>query len=163
VPPLRDRKEDIEDLAQLLLFKLCKKHGRNPIRLTQDQVQHLKQLPWRGNIRELHNTLERALIFSLDGEPLALKKIDSLSLNHEPISQIKIGGPFTLEEIEKAHIEATLNRLESVEEVAQVLGINPSTLWRKRKVYEQASKGEVPSVSSAPENQGNSNQNNLLN
>jgi len=163
VPPLRERKEDIEDLAQLLLFKLCKKHGRNPIRLTQDQVQHLKQLPWRGNIRELHNTLERALIFSMDGEPLALKKIDSLSLNHEPISQIKIGGPFTLEEIEKAHIEATLNRLESVEEVAQVLGINPSTLWRKRKVYEQASKGEVASVSSASDNQGNSNQNNLLN
>ncbi|NDC25541.1 MAG: sigma-54-dependent Fis family transcriptional regulator [Proteobacteria bacterium] len=138
LPALRERPEDIEALAQLLLFKLCKKHGRSPIRLTQAQIHLLKELPWRGNIRELHNTLERALIFSVDGEPLDFKNISPLSLSREPESTVQVGGPYTLEEIERAHIEATMARIDSVEEVAQVLGINPSTLWRKRKGYEQA-------------------------
>jgi NtrC-family two-component system response regulator AlgB len=136
LPPLRERPEDIEDLAHLILLKLCKKHGRNLVRLTKDQVRYLTTLPWRGNIRELHNTLERALIFSLEGEPLQLDYHPTLSPQEKTNSSILIGGPHTLEEIERAHIEATLARLESIEEVSQALGINPSTLWRKRKSYE---------------------------
>ena len=136
LPPLRERPEDIEDLAHLILLKLCKKHGRNLVRLTKDQVRYLTTLPWRGNIRELHNTLERALIFSLEGEPLQLDYHPNLSFQEKTNSSILIGGPHTLEEIERAHIEATLARLESIEEVSQALGINPSTLWRKRKSYE---------------------------
>ncbi|MFM8270381.1 MAG: sigma-54-dependent transcriptional regulator [Pseudomonadota bacterium] len=143
LPPLRERPEDMEDLAQLILFKLCKKHGRNPVRLTKEQVNHLTSLPWRGNIRELHNTLERALIFSLDGEPLQLKYQPALSNSAKAESRVQVGGPFTLEEIERAHIEATLAKLDSIEEVSQALGINPSTLWRKRKAYE----GEQTSIS----------------
>lgn len=135
LPPLRERPEDIEDLSSLILRKLCKKHGRSPIRLTQEQVNHLKTFPWRGNIRELHNTLERALIFSVDGEPLHLRYQPSLTANHQ--NGIQIGGPFTVEQVERAHIEAILGKLESIEEVSQTLGINPSTLWRKRKAYEE--------------------------
>jgi len=139
LPPLRERKEDIEDLAQLLLFKLCKKHGRISRRLSKEEVSYLVHQPWRGNIRELHNTLERALIFSLEGEPLQFNQHAPLSLHRENNNKIQVGGPFTLEEIERAHIEATLERLESIEEVSEALGINPSTLWRKRKAYETSS------------------------
>lgn len=137
LPPLRERPEDVEDLAQLILLKLCRKHGRSPVRLTKEQISYLTNLPWRGNIRELHNTLERALIFSLEGEPLQLNYQPVLSSQVKSASSIQVGGPFTLEEIEKAHIEATLARLDSIEEVSQALGINPSTLWRKRKAYEE--------------------------
>ena len=137
LPPLRERPEDMEDLAQLILFKLCKKHGRALVRLTKEQVAFLKSLPWRGNIRELHNTLERALIFSMEGEPLQLDYQPSLSVGNQPKGGIQVGGPHTLEEIERAHIEATLARLESIEDVSHALGINPSTLWRKRKTYEE--------------------------
>ena len=139
LPPLRERKEDIEDLAQLLLFKLCKKHGRISRRLSKEEVSYLVHQPWRGNIRELHNTLERALIFTLEGEPLQFHQQAPLSLHRENAHKIQVGGPFTLEEIERAHIEATLERLESIEEVSEALGINPSTLWRKRKAYETSS------------------------
>lgn len=139
LPPLRERKEDIEDLAQLLLIKLCKKHGRSPRRLTREEVAYLLNQPWRGNIRELHNTLERALIFALDGESLQFNQQAPLSLHRESSQKIQVGGPFTLEEVERAHIEATLARLDSIEEVSEALGINPSTLWRKRKSYEASS------------------------
>lgn len=136
LPPLRERPEDIEDLSALILMKLCKKHGRSPIRLTQEQVQALQKFPWRGNIRELHNTLERALIFSVDGEPLHLRYQPALTTHTQ--NGIQIGGPFTIEQVERAHIESILGKLDSIEEVSQTLGINPSTLWRKRKTYEES-------------------------
>jgi len=139
LPPLRERQEDIEALSDLILMKLCKKHGRSPIRLTQEQITTLKKHSWRGNIRELHNTLERALIFSVEGEPLHLRYQPTLTVCDKNNHSVQVGGPFTLEQVERAHIEAILNRLDSIEEVSQTLGINPSTLWRKRKSYEEAS------------------------
>ena len=139
LPPLRDRTEDLETLANLILFKLCKKHHRSLVKLTRDQIRLLTELPWRGNIRELHNTLERALIFSAEGEVLNIDYRPALSLSEKAGGAVQVGGPFTLEEIEKAHIEATLARIDSIEEVSQVLGINPSTLWRKRKAYQEQS------------------------
>jgi len=147
LPPLRERPEDIEALAQLILHKLCKKHHRALVGLTRDQVQLLSQFPWRGNIRELHNTLERALIFSAEGEPLRIDYRPSLLLRENSGGAVQIGGPHTLEEVERAHIEATLARIDSIEEVSQVLGINPSTLWRKRKAYQEQSNLPNPSLS----------------
>lgn len=147
LPPLRERPEDIEALSQIILLKLCKKHGRAAIRLTQNELKSLSQHPWRGNIRELHNTLERALIFSNEGEPLQIHFQHSL-LPTQSVPTIQVGGPHTLEEVEKAHIEATLARLDSIEEVSQALGINPSTLWRKRKTYEEQARAVFPAADS---------------
>jgi len=64
VPPLRERSEDIAPLAQHFLARTCAELGREPMRLSQSQAEGLKQQRWPGNIRELKNVIERAVILS---------------------------------------------------------------------------------------------------
>ena len=62
VPPLRDRREDIPELIDFLLAKIARKLGRRPMRVSHQTMQLLTACPWKGNVRELENVLERALI-----------------------------------------------------------------------------------------------------
>jgi transcriptional regulator with GAF, ATPase, and Fis domain len=62
VPPLRERKEDIETLSQYFIEQFAAENGKPPLELDIEAVEALKQLPWTGNIRELKNVIERLSI-----------------------------------------------------------------------------------------------------
>jgi NtrC-family two-component system response regulator AlgB len=135
LPPLRDRPEDILPLARRFLAFFDRAARRKPQRLSPAAEAALLGYRWPGNIRELRNTIERAVILwpAEIIEPEAFPThISSRSAARAP----EIGGDFSLEEIEREHIRRVLARSGTLERAAEVLGIDASTLWRKRKKYE---------------------------
>jgi two-component system, NtrC family, response regulator AlgB len=132
IPPLRERQDDIADLAHRLLSFF----GRNNHRLlkgfTEDALQALKGYTWPGNIRELRNVIERAAILC----PIDTVGKESLPAGialDEALPQL--GDPVPLKQIEEQHIRRVLAAKKSLQEAADVLGIDQATLWRKRKEY----------------------------
>ena len=93
---------------------------------------------WPGNLRELRNAMERAAIFA-KGEVLGLEDLPQRIIAPAPRSgfrsesEIEVGRPVTLEQLETEHIRLILARCPSREDAARILGIDPSTLYRKRK------------------------------
>ena len=95
----------------------------------------LRAYPWPGNVRELRNAIERALILwpAAVIEPAAFPE----RIAAQPSSAPRLGGDCTLEAIEREHILRVIARTPTLEDAARILGIDASTLWRKRKKYEQ--------------------------
>ena len=131
LPPLRERAEDILDLAERFLARFVKDYAR-PARGFSDEVRAaLLNYPWPGNIRELRNVIERASIIC----PEERVQLSHLGLNTEASNGApRIGAELSLEELEKAHIAAVLATSETLEQAARTLGIDASTLYRKRKL-----------------------------
>jgi DNA-binding NtrC family response regulator len=132
VPALRERRADILPLAEHLLVRLAAVHGRPAARLGAEARKLLEAYSWPGNIRELKNALERALIFA---------KEDVLQPADFPES-LRAAGPGTpaglrsLEEVEKEVIRATLEATRyKIGRAAEILGISRKTLLDKRKKY----------------------------
>lgn len=134
VPSLRDRHEDILPLAQRFLSFFALAARRTPVQMSRATEEALLAYNWPGNVRELRNTMERAVILGSTSvlEPDALP--DRILQHGE--KGPRVGGDFTLEEVERAHIQRVLGRAPTLEEAARILGIEPSTLWRRRKKYE---------------------------
>jgi len=136
LPPLRERREDIPLLARRFLDFFARQLRRPAPELSPAALQALLAYSWPGNIRELRNALERAVILwpSRVIEPEALP----VQMVPRTPSLPVLGGNHSLEQIEREHILRVLARTATIEEAAQVLGIDPSTLWRKRKKYEES-------------------------
>ncbi|RYZ89891.1 MAG: sigma-54-dependent Fis family transcriptional regulator [Proteobacteria bacterium] len=128
MPPLRERLADIESLAESYLITLRK---QKPIRgFSPLALKKLQTYTWPGNLRELHNIIERAVILTqgptIGPSELAIEsQIDELATRAEQ----------TLDEVEELHIRKILASTRSMEQAAQILGIDTVTLWRKRKRY----------------------------
>jgi NtrC-family two-component system response regulator AlgB len=135
IPPLRERPEDILRLARQFLEFFARSARRPTPELSQTAEQALLAYPWPGNVRELRNAIERAVILwpAQVIEPQALP--DRIAAHAASAPQL--GGDFPLAAIEREHILRVLARTTTLEEAAQVLGIDSSTLWRKRKKYEE--------------------------
>ncbi len=144
VPPLRERIKDIAPLATQFLSRICKELGRDPLSLTQHQLEDLNRYTWPGNIRELKNVIERAIILS-KGNRLRLdlampcdNKTKQVSL-----SNLSDDGEFVTDAIfreqEKRNIIAVLRhtnwRISGTDGAAELLGVKPSTLSYRMKVY----------------------------
>jgi DNA-binding NtrC family response regulator len=133
-PALRERIEDIPTMAQYLLEKVAADLGRGELRLDQSSIQALQAYSWPGNIRELRNVIERAVLLS-DQKNITLK-----DLHFDGHAQM--GTPFmdthlTLVELEKQHIERVLNEERGrVEKAAKRLGIPRSSLYQKIKKHQ---------------------------
>jgi NtrC-family two-component system response regulator AlgB len=84
-------------------------------------------------VRELRNAMERAMVL-LQGRVLDPSVLPR-RLAEAPPTAPAVGADVSLDQLEREHIERVLARTASLEEAAQVLGIDPSTLWRKRKKY----------------------------
>lgn len=131
LPPLRERKEDIPILVQHFLKRFTKKFGKEPLLVTKKVINELTAYPWPGNIRELENIIERAVIISKAGK---------LDLGH---SLPKTGRQSqrsqfpTLEELERAHILKTLKythwKVSGDNGAAQLLGLKRTTLEARMK------------------------------
>ncbi len=140
LPPLRERSEDIGRLARRFLA-FAARAARRPIPdLAPATEAALLAYPWPGNVRELRNAVERAVILwpTQVIEPAALPE----RIAARAISSPRLGGDHTLESIEREHILRVVPRVPTLEQAARILGIEPSTLWRKRKRYEEPSSGQ---------------------
>jgi NtrC-family two-component system response regulator AlgB len=134
LPPLRARREDILNLARHFLVFFAREAGRPSLRFSLATEAVLAAHDWPGNVRELRNVVERAVVLSPGPsiEPSVLPGRIAPAAAQVP----HVGGEFTLEQIERAQIEAVLAWAPGLEEAARILGIDSSTLWRKRKKYE---------------------------
>jgi len=126
LPSLRERREDIPLLAQHLANRFARAMPK-PMKPISDSVARaLQQYDWPGNIRELENVIQRAIILSSDG----VISINDISLSAAKPATASIGT--TLEEIERNHIQrmlsTTLWRIEGRRGAAELLGLKPSTL-----------------------------------
>lgn len=136
VPPLRERPEDIQSLAHGFLSFFARQAARPGMSMAPETEQALQRYPWPGNVRELRNALERAVIL-WPGALLLPQALPERIVAHAHPS-LRLGGDHTLEEIEREHIQRIVARTSTLEEAARILGIEPSTLWRKRKKYEES-------------------------
>ena len=134
LPPLRERIEDIEDLAQGFVQRYAASY-RLPARgLSAPALALMQQYRWPGNIREMQNVIERAVILcpnaQIGPEFLAISRPAGAA---SPV--VVPGAPFSLEELERLHIQSILSSCDTLEAAARTLGIDSSTLYRKRKAY----------------------------
>jgi NtrC-family two-component system response regulator AlgB len=136
MPPLRERPEDILRLARRFLGFFAKSTRRQTPEFSKAAEAALLSYPWPGNVRELRNAIERAVILwpARMIEPEAFPAHIS---THGKATAPQLGGDFTLDEIEQEHIARVAARASTLEEAAAILGIDASTLWRKRKKYEK--------------------------
>lgn len=125
LPPLRERRSDLESLIEFFLTDLQARFGREPLQLSEAAREWMAEYPWPGNLRELRNVLERALI-TQSGGPL-----------DPPCPHRRGGRPESLEEVEKRQIIRALAYTRGHQgKASDLLGISRKTLWEKRKRYE---------------------------
>ncbi|MCI0461230.1 MAG: sigma-54 dependent transcriptional regulator [Gemmataceae bacterium] len=134
LPPLRQRRRDILPLAEHLLQFFAWQNGRRLSGFTEQAREALLRHPWPGNIRELRNAIERGVILT-PGPQVGLADLP-VPLTAAAPPGIAVGGRVTLKALQAEHIRRVLAATVTLEEAAEVLGINPSTLFRKRKRYD---------------------------
>ena len=134
VPALRDRSEDILAMAHHFLEFFAKAAARTLPELTAEAEAALLAYSWPGNVRELRNAIERAVILV----PARTFGADALPERIAPHASViaRLGGDFTLDQIEREHIERVVAHAATLDDAAKILGIDASTLYRKRKRYD---------------------------
>jgi len=135
IPPLRDRREDIPELARHFLAEFCIENRREQIRITDAALRQLVRLPFRGNVRELRNLVERLAIFTV-GSAIDADDVEAAVGAHHPEVGIYFTRPRPLgdakDELERIFIETQLALNEwDIPRTATVLGILPNNLHRK--------------------------------
>ena len=131
LPPLRNRRSDILPLAEHLLAGLAEVHRRPPMHLVPKAAEALQQYDFPGNVRELKNLLERALIFT-SGQEIGLEQLPAHLSEGKPA----VEGKRTLAELERQYIAEVLDYTRGRKSrAAQILGISRKTLLEKRKRY----------------------------
>jgi NtrC-family two-component system response regulator AlgB len=133
LPPLRQRPADVLLLADHLLEFFARAAGKALTGFTDEARTALGHYPWPGNVRELRNAVERGAI--LAAGPLVGLADLPMRIGLPARTGVEVGGRVTLEQLEAEHIRRILAVTPTVEEAAAVLGIDPSTLYRKRKRY----------------------------
>lgn len=132
VPPLRERPEDILPLSMVFLAYFSRVNRKNIIGFTEEARLALMQYGWPGNVRELRNAIERAVIL---GSGEILDKNDLPGSIIPATAALKIGDMVPLATIEELHIRRVMASSSSLQDAADVLGIDQATLWRRRKTY----------------------------
>jgi NtrC-family two-component system response regulator AlgB len=133
LPSLRERRADILPLAEHLLRFFARQTGKALSGFAEPVRDALLRYPWPGNLRELRNVVERGAILA-SGPAIALDNLPSQICSPAPPS-LDQSAPVTLDQIEAEHIRRILASTATIEEAAAKLGIDPSTLYRKRKKY----------------------------
>lgn len=138
VPPLRERREDLPQLVEHFVVQLCREHGQHRPRLSGADYQALATHDWPGNIRELRNVIERAVLLGalpeLGTGRAAAPRVES---EGEVASEQRVMTYQELEQFEKANLRRALarakGRIWGAEGAAAMLGLKPTTLSSKLK------------------------------
>lgn len=140
IPSLKERKEDIEYIAKHFIEKYCKKFNKDTPSLTCEAVEDLKRYGWPGNIRELRNICERLVVLT-DSEEIKRGDVKNLIGSYEEKEENLKNGFNVPEEksssVEEMDIETVLRLMQVMKvnktEVAKILGVSRTTLWRRLK------------------------------
>jgi NtrC-family two-component system response regulator AlgB len=130
LPPLRQRVEDVMPLSERFLAEF--RQGRPIVGFTDEAKAALESCAWPGNIRELRNVIERAVILCKT-QHIGVENLPSNFRQRE--TDVKVGDAVSLDHLEELHIRRVLATTASLDEAAGVLGIDLATLWRRRKKY----------------------------
>jgi formate hydrogenlyase transcriptional activator len=161
IPPLRERRSDIPKLVAFSLSRLSKRLGKKIEGVSRDSMDHLLNYAWPGNIRELQNVIERAVIVS--PEPIVRLDRDLIPIagakaaeNHETSRHESVdivpdntAELLTLSEVERKHILAVLHKsggkIEGANGAAKILGLHPNTLRHRIQKLGLRTTGSRPS------------------
>jgi NtrC-family two-component system response regulator AlgB len=127
LPPLRLRRKDIPPLADRLLEFFARQSAKKITGFTNEARAGIIQYSWPGNIRELRNAIERAVILSSD-EHIGLKELPAQIGSPPGSGNFEIGGAVTLEQLEAEHIRRVFPSTSTLQPAAWVLGIPPTTI-----------------------------------
>ncbi len=136
IPPLRERRDDILELARFFVEKISKKLNLPNLHLDATCLDFLLAYSWPGNVRELENAIEHAAILCKDD--LILPHNFPAAIYNSSFIKIPTSDPLklTLAQLEKSHIQSVLKLTNNNKtHTAKVLGISQATLWRKIKEY----------------------------
>jgi two-component system, NtrC family, response regulator AlgB len=134
LPPLRQRPHDILPLANHLLHFFGRQGPRAPEAFSEEARGAIQRYPWPGNVRELRNAVERGVILAT-GPTVGVADLPAQIGSPPPGRNAIVGGRVTLDELEAEHMRRILASAATLDEAAAILGIDPSTLYRKRKRY----------------------------
>ncbi len=130
IPPLRERREDMNLLIPHILDRLQERWGVRKI-LTSDARDYLNLHPFPGNVRQLENMLERAFILAPTHQ-ISREVLETKQISQGPRSLFQLSEPLpTLKEVELLYIQEILKRSSTKDQAAHVLGIGRKTLYRK--------------------------------
>jgi DNA-binding NtrC family response regulator len=141
LPPLRQRREDVQLLIQRFLDEACRSNGRASCQLHPQLVRFLERYNWPGNVRQLRNCIESMVVLARS-TLLTLDDLPAMVRDGKPSGdpQFEVPKGFTLEDIEKVAIRQTLGRCGGNRtQAAQSLGISVRTLQRKLKRWQAES------------------------
>lgn len=134
LPPLRERAEDIPLLVEEHLRRYSLANSLPVKEMDESTMLLLQRYPWPGNVRELQNAVERAVVLSTR-DCLDSSDFPPHIAEYRQLVPGETTGLVSLAEMEKRHIQEVILHTSSLEEAAGILGINATTLWRKRKQY----------------------------
>ncbi len=134
LPPLRERRRDIPALAAHLLRFFARQTGKAVAGFTPEAGAALARYGWPGNLRELRNAVERGVILTTE-DRVGLAHLPAQVGGPPPAARVEVGGAVALDALEAEHIRRVLASSPSLEDAARTLGIDPSTLYRKRKRF----------------------------
>jgi NtrC-family two-component system response regulator AlgB len=137
LPPLRERREDLLPLARHYLRFFEGRQGRHNLQFSPACEQAVVAYPWPGNLRQLRNAVERAVILS-PGSVIEASDLGIAPGGGAPTpgrGPAALGGDVSLEDVEREHLARVVARAPSFEAAARTLGIDVTTLQRKRKRY----------------------------
>ncbi|APR87490.1 Alginate biosynthesis transcriptional regulatory protein algB [Minicystis rosea] len=138
LPPLRERREDALPLAQHYLRFFGKNRRDEPLVLSSAAEQAILGYEWPGNLRELRNAVERATILAggttIEASDLGIPSAPTTAARRTGAGVV-IGADVSLEELEREHVARVVARAPTLEAAARTLGIDATTLQRKRKRY----------------------------
>lgn len=143
LPPLRERPRDVLRLAENYLAFFTNQCGKRLGGFSDAAHDALMHSRWPGNLRELRNAIERAVILSSGEwiEPGDFPAPVANSIDDGTPDRIEPGAAISLKELEEAHIRGVVERTKTLEEAARILGIDSATLYRKRKRLEAEGAG----------------------
>jgi NtrC-family two-component system response regulator AlgB len=140
MPPLRERPGDLLRFARHYLKFFAKQCGRPIEQFSEEAEAAIRFYSWPGNLRELRNAIERAVIMGMGSEITVSDLPGELRSEASPVdtphgepSSADPGAMITLEKLEEMHIRRVLEKTESLGQAADVLGIDQATLYRRRK------------------------------
>lgn len=137
LPPLRKRRQDIPLLAEHFLHKYCVVNNMRITGFSKSAMAQIMNHPWKGNVRELENTVERAVVLCTGNIIQSLDLPDGEADKLEEIWQDATASLPSIEELERRYIEYVLQHTKGHKcRAAEILGINRRTLYRKERDYQ---------------------------